>query len=69
MKLNSRYNIKIVQVYAPNTNHTDEQVDIFYEEVAAAIKQNPEHYTIICGDFNAKIGLIEKIGEKPIHPK
>lgn len=56
LKLNEKYNIKVIQVYAPTSSHPDEEVDIFYEEITSALNETSTHFTIICGDFNAKIG-------------
>lgn len=56
LKLNTRYNIKIIQAYAPTSNHTDEEVELFYDDIRDAISGQKAHYTILCGDFNAKTG-------------
>lgn len=57
LKLNSRYSLKVIQVYAPTTGHTDEEVEKFYEEVTEALQRTRTHYTILMGDFNAKLGF------------
>ncbi|XP_072401726.1 uncharacterized protein [Diabrotica undecimpunctata] len=44
-------------VYAPTTDHPDEEIEDFYDDISAALKETLTHNTIICGDFNAKIGL------------
>ncbi|KAG7307782.1 hypothetical protein JYU34_006375 [Plutella xylostella] len=56
LTLNSRYAVKVIQVYAPTSKHPDEEVETFYEEVEKAYLENPCHFTIIMGDFNAKVG-------------
>lgn len=56
MKLNTKHSIKIIQVYAPTTAHSDEEVETFYEDLYSAIGQSPTKYNVIIGDFNAKLG-------------
>ena len=47
--------LKIVQVYAPTTSHSDEETDNFYSTIDK-ILENQTHYPIVTGDFNAKVG-------------
>lgn len=63
LKLNNRYKLKIIQVYAPTTQHPDEEVEDFYDDISVALKDTPTHFTILCGDFNAKLGLKEDEAE------
>ena len=50
-------NITIIQVYAPTSDHEDNEVEEFYEELEDTIKKTPrKDILIIQGDFNAKIG-------------
>ena len=56
MKVNSRYSIQIIQIYAPTTSHEDEEVEELYEEISKAMDKDKSHYKIIMGDFNAKVG-------------
>ncbi|XP_037294379.1 uncharacterized protein LOC115454908 [Manduca sexta] len=55
-KLSQRYSLKVVQVYAPTSDKSDKETEIFFEEIAKALKDNPAHYTMVIGDFNAKLG-------------
>ncbi|KAI0219981.1 Craniofacial development protein 2, partial [Lamellibrachia satsuma] len=48
--------LKIVQVYAPTTSHSEDEINIFYNDIDK-ILENPSHYTIVMGDFNAKVGV------------
>ena len=34
IKINTKYYLQVVQVYAPTSTHEDEEVDEFYEEVS-----------------------------------
>ena len=53
----SPFNISIVQVYAPTEDHSDQEIEIFYEQLNAARKQaGSQDIVIVMGDFNAKIG-------------
>ena len=40
MRINERYQIQITQVYAPTTDHDDEEVEELYEELSNAMEQN-----------------------------
>lgn len=57
LRLNTRYCIKIIQTYAPISSHTDEEVELFYDDIRDALSGQKTHYTILCGDFNAKMGI------------
>ena len=52
LKINKRYKLKIIKVYAPTSSHNDE-VDNFYEPILDLL--NTTQITIVMGDFNAKI--------------
>ena len=56
LKLNKRYQVKVIQVYAPTSTHDDEEVERFYEDVENAMKRNKTQFTFVIGDFNAKVG-------------
>lgn len=56
LKLNEKYSVKNVQVYAPTSSHSDEEVESFYEDVHTAIDRNQTHFLVVMGDFNAKVG-------------
>ena len=50
-------NITIIQVYAPMSDHDDQELEEFYEQVENTIKKVPKKdITIVQGDFNAKVG-------------
>ena len=49
--------IIIYQVYAPTTDHTDEETEIFYNELQNSISQiSKKDIIVIQCDMNAKIG-------------
>lgn len=49
--------INIIQVYAPTTDHTEEELDEFYEMVEQAMRHcKPHEINLVMGDLNAKIG-------------
>ena len=56
MRINSKYHLQVVQVYAPASSHEDEEVEELYKEIARIMEKNKSHYKIIIGDFNAKVG-------------
>jgi len=49
-------NITIIQIYAPSSDHADEEVEEFYEDLEETIMKIPKKDIIIQGDFNAKVG-------------
>lgn len=55
LNINTRYQLKIVQVYAPTSTHSEEEIDKFYNDLEN-ILETKSHYTIVMGDFNAKVG-------------
>ena len=51
------FNINIIQVYAPASASTEEEVEEFYEELDKCKKECKGHeVNIVMGDFNAKVG-------------
>ncbi|KAI8422946.1 hypothetical protein MSG28_014049 [Choristoneura fumiferana] len=59
--LNKRYSLKVIQVYAPTSSHSDDEVSEFYDDISTALRENPTFYTTVIGDFNAKLGKPEKM--------
>ncbi|XP_063957603.1 craniofacial development protein 2-like [Lytechinus pictus] len=43
--------------------HTDEEVDMVYEEIAKLLDEDKANFTIVMGDFNAKVGKMEDNSE------
>ena len=62
LRKTDRYQLKIVQVYAPTTSHPDEETDNFYNSIDK-ILENQTHYTIMNGT------LMQKLEDKQIHQK
>ena len=52
LRITDRYQLKIVQVYAPTTSHSDGETDNFYNTINTILEKQT-HYTIVMGDFNA----------------
>ena len=55
LRITDIYHLKIVQVYVPTTSHSDEDTDKFYNTIDNILEKQT-HYTILMGDFNAKVG-------------
>lgn len=51
ISLNSRYNVKLIQVYVPIIEHEDETLEKLIE---VALIDSYYHYTSITVDFNEK---------------
>ncbi len=56
IKLSHRYMLKVIQVYAPTSAHDDDEIEDMYEEINHLMDYSKTHYTMVIGDFNAKIG-------------
>lgn len=58
VKLASKHqDTNIIQIYAPTTDSSDEEIDAMYNNIEQALKQcKSGDNTIIQGDFNAKLG-------------
>ncbi|XP_072023339.1 uncharacterized protein [Amphiura filiformis] len=55
VQLTGNKQLCVIQVYAPTSDYDDEIVEELYEEVNKAIEDSKADYTIVMGDFNAKI--------------
>ena len=51
------FDITIIQVYAPTSESTEEDIDLFYKDLETAKNHcKSQDVVIIMGDFNAKVG-------------
>ena len=51
------FNICLIQVYAPTTQHEEDEMDKFYREVKSTKDQCKQYEMIaVIGDLNAKVG-------------
>lgn len=55
LEFGKKWKIAIIQVYAPILDSEDSAKDKFYEELTNTIREEQEYYTIVMGDFNAKV--------------
>ena len=51
-----RINLKVVNVYAPTSQSTDDEIDDFYTQLDRAVKTNAGEILMLTGDFNASLG-------------
>ena len=56
LKISKRQTLKLIQVYLPASNHTDEEVDMVYEEIDKLLDEDKANQTIVMEDFNDKVG-------------
>ena len=50
------FNITVIQIYAPNTDAKEAQIDHFYEDLQHHLELTPKKETLsIIGDWNAKL--------------
>ena len=56
MKVDKNTNLLIIQVYAPTTVAEEKITEEFYKLLEETYEKEKEYYTIIMGDWNAKIG-------------
>ena len=59
------FNITVIQVYAPNTNAEEAEVEQFYEDLQDLLELTPKKDVLfIIRDWNAKVGSQEITGVK-----
>ena len=57
------FNITVIQVYAPNSNAEEAEVERFYEDLRDLLELTPKKDVLfIIGDWNAKVGSQETPG-------
>ena len=57
------FNITVIQVYAPNSNVEEAEVEQFYEDLQDLLELTPQKDVLfIIGDWNAKVGSPETPG-------
>ena len=57
------FNITVIQVYAPNSNAEEAEVEWFYEDLQDLLELTPKkRYTFHYRDWNAKVGSQETPG-------
>ena len=60
-------NVKLIQVYAPTSAATDEEIETFYETLQQEINNKDRHdILIISGDLNSKVGAKQNVEEDGI---
>ena len=58
-----QFNITVIQVYAPNSNDEEAEVERFYEDLQDLLELTPKKDLLfIIGDWNAKVGSQETPG-------
>ena len=58
-----RFNITVIQVYAPTSNAEEAEVEWFYEDLQDLLELTPKNDVLfIIGDWNAKVGSQETPG-------
>ena len=53
--MTDRYQLNIVQVYAPTISHSDGTIYTLYNSIGKILEKQ-KHYTIVMAYFNAKVG-------------
>jgi endonuclease/exonuclease/phosphatase family metal-dependent hydrolase len=64
LRVSERYSLKVIQVYAPTSTHSDDEVEAMYEDISKAMHSSKTYFTVVMGDFNAKLG--KRDGEEQI---
>lgn len=58
--------MKIIQAYAPTSASEEDELEVFYDNLNEALDRCPTYYTLLIGDFNAKLGRRQDESENPI---
>ena len=50
--------MEVLQVNAPTSTHSDDEVETMYEDISRAMRRSKTHFTVVVviRDFNAKLG-------------
>lgn len=56
LRITKRYSLKVIQVYAPTSTYSDDEVESMYEDISRAMHSSKTYFTVVMGDFNAKLG-------------
>ena len=56
IRLIKKYSLKILLVYAPTSQSSDNEIESFYDDLRGAMNQEKTKYTLVIEDFNAKVG-------------
>ena len=56
IRISKRYKIRIIQVYAPTSVSSQEELEEFYDDLQTEMRHKKTHYDVIMCDFNAKVG-------------
>ena len=56
IRISKQYKIRIIQVYAPTSVSSQEELEEFYDDLQTEMRHKKTHYNVIMGDFNAKVG-------------
>ena len=56
LRRSSRSGIRYIQVYAPTSVSSQEELEEFYDDLQTEMRHKKTHYNVIMGDFNAKVG-------------
>ena len=57
------FNIMVIEVYAPNSNAEEAEVEWFYEDLQDLLELTPKKDVLfVIGDWNAKVGSQETPG-------
>ena len=64
------FNVTIIQVYAPTTDHSDEEIEHFYNKLQSTISEiDKSDIIVIQGDWNATIGKDASLYEEKVSGK
>ena len=55
-RLNSGKYLKLVSVYAPTMQRTQEEKELFYQSLTDVLRSDRDDFHLILGDFNARVG-------------
>ena len=55
-------NLTVIQVYAPNTDAEEGEVEQFYEDLQDLLELTPQKVLFFIGDWNTKVGSQKILG-------
>lgn len=58
--------LTLVQIYAPTSTYSDDEVEDFYDLLNRACEENRGTWNLVLGDFNAKIGIRQNLDDHKV---
>lgn len=55
-RINKRYSLKVIHVFASTSAYFDDEVETMYKDISRAVHSSGTHFAVVIGEFKAKLG-------------